>query len=372
MDAAFDTNLMMMLTVMLLPFVGIIMAITPYLMRRGEVFAVTVPTAEQNDPYVRKLKRHYALIVSLITLGLTVAAFVCALAGNASGTIVLMGAGTLGLCVVGYALMLFYRAKMKAYKRSKGWVAQAQETVAVVGERSVPKAISLAWNLLYLPVMVVTFVVGAVGYAHMPDVIPLHVGFDGTVNNWTEKTPMILLMPVLIQGFMAVCFVFSHWTIAHSKKWAEPGAPATSALAYGLFARAQSVYLLVGGLAIDIAMIAMPFSFMNLLTLMQAGVFITIAALILCGGAIVISVVYGQAGSRVFRRMQDSDKLAVDDDERWKLGVFYFNPEDPSLFLPERFGVGWTMNWARPAVWAIMVGGLVITLAFVAAVMVLF
>ena len=74
----------------------------------------------------------------------------------------------------------------------------------------------------------------------------------------------------------------------------------------------------------------------------------------------------------MFRRMQDSDKLAVDDDERWKLGVFYFNPEDPSLFLPERFGVGWTMNWARPAVWAIMVGGLVITLAFVAAVMVLF
>ena len=52
--------------------------------------------------------------------------------------------------------------------------------------------------------------------------------------------------------------------------------------------------------------------------------------------------------------------------------MFYFNPDDASLFLPERFGVGWTLNWARPAVWAIVVGGLAITVAFVVAVMVLF
>ena len=51
----------------------------------------------------------------------------------------------------------------------------------------------------------------------MPDMIPMHMGFDGTVNDWAEKTPLILWMPVLIQGFMAACFLFSHWTIARSK-----------------------------------------------------------------------------------------------------------------------------------------------------------
>ena len=65
--------------------------------------------------------------------------------------------------------------------------------------------------------------------------------------------------------------------------------------------------------------------------------------------------------------MQASDRLLVDDDRHWKLGVFYFNPDDASLFLPERFGVGWTMNWARPAVWAIVGGGVVVTVAFVVA-----
>ena len=52
--------------------------------------------------------------------------------------------------------------------------------------------------------------------------------------------------------------------------------------------------------------------------------------------------------------------------------MFYCNPDDASLFLPERFGVGWTLNWARPAVWAIVAGGFMVTAAFVVAVMLLF
>ena len=88
-------------------------------------------------------------------------------------------------------------------------------------------------------------------------------------------------------------------------------------------------------------------------------------------GSIVLGVVYGQAGSRVFRRMQGSERLLADDDEHWKLGIFYCNPDDASLFLPERFGIGWTFNLARPAVWALLASGLLVTVAFIVAVMVL-
>ena len=83
-------------------------------------------------------------------------------------------------------------------------------------------------------------------------------------------------------------------------------------------------------------------------------------------GSIALSVVYGQAGARVFMRMQGGSELLMDDDEHWKLGIFYFNRYDASLFLPERFGIGWTINLARPAAWAIMVGFLILTAAFIA------
>src|SRR5699024_6985323 len=63
---------------------------------------------------------------------------------------------------------------------------------------------------------------------------------------------------------------------------------------------------------------------------------------------IVLSIKVGQGGSRV-KVQEDMDGYVIerDDDEQWKLGIFYFKPHDPALFVEKRFGVGWTNNFAR-------------------------
>ena len=372
MDELVGMASMMLMMMLLLPVTGVLMAVTPFLQRRGEVFAVTVPSSAQRDPYLRSLKRRYALIMGAVTAVLTAAGVAAALAMNEAAIMVVLLVGTLGLLLGGYALMLRYRAKTKAYKREQGWEAQVQETVAVVGEADAPRAIALSWNLLYVPVILVTVAIAVVGYPHMPDMIPMHASFDGTVNRWEPKGPMVVAFPVLMQLFLAACMVFSHWTILKSKKWAEPGAPATSALAYGLFARAQSVFLLVSGLLLTGGLgILFELSSMELVSLGQAAFFVMLLAMPIVVGSLVIGVVYGQAGSRVFKRMQGSDALLADDDEHWKFGIFYVNPDDLAFVLPERFGVGWTFNYARPATWVIIVGGFLVTVAFIVAVSVL-
>lgn len=341
MDELVGMASMMLMMMLLLPVTGVLMAVTPFLQRRGEVFAVTVPSSAQRDPYLRSLKRRYALIMGAVTAVLTAAGVAAALAMNEAAIMVVLLVGTLGLLLGGYALMLRYRAKTKAYKREQGWEAQVQETVAVVGEADAPRAIALSWNLLYVPVILVTVAIAVVGYPHMPDMIPMHASFDGTVNRWEPKGPMVVAFPVLMQLFLAACMVFSHWTILKSKKWAEPGAPATSALAYGLFARAQSVFLLVSGLLLTGGLgILFELSSMELVSLGQAAFFVMLLAMPIVVGSLVIGVVYGQAGSRVFKRMQGSDALLADDDEHWKFGIFYVNPDDLAFVLPERFGVG--------------------------------
>ncbi|MDY3982122.1 DUF1648 domain-containing protein [Paraeggerthella sp. LCP19S3_G8] len=362
---------MLVLTMSLVPLTGLMTVVTPFLMRRGEVFAVTVPDAAARDPYLRSLKRQYAIAMLGLTTILTAAGAWGACTQNPSLVLATLCAGTLLICACSYGLMLFFRAKVNAYKKERGWKAEAQESVAVVGDAPVPRAVSLKWNLLYVPVMAVTLLIGAVGYAQMPDLIPQHVNFQGEVTDYMEKSPFVVLAPVLIVAFMAACMAFSHWTILRSKKPSDPGAPATSALAYGMFARAQSILLVVGGLILSLLGPVMELAFIGVIGIAEAGVFVVVLALALVVGSIVISVVYGQGGARVFARMGGSEKLLADDDEHWKLGVFYFNPDDPSLFLPERFGIGWTMNWGRPAVWAIMTGGFVLTVAFVVAVAVM-
>jgi uncharacterized membrane protein len=41
------------------------------------------------------------------------------------------------------------------------------------------------------------------------------------------------------------------------------------------------------------------------------------------------------------------------DPRHWKLVVFYCNPEESRLMVPKRTGIGFTLNFARPAAWAI-------------------
>ncbi|HJF63427.1 MAG TPA: DUF1648 domain-containing protein [Gordonibacter urolithinfaciens] len=362
---------MLAFTVALVPLTGIMTIVTPFLMRRGEVFAVTVPDTAAHDPYLRRLKRCYALIMSALTAVLTAVGAFGAFTGDAGLALAVLCVGMLLLCVGSYGLMLYFRAKVQSYKKEQGWQASARESVAVVGDAPVPRAVSLKWNLLYLPVIAVTLAIGAVGYAQMPDLIPQHMNFQGEVTEYMEKTPFTILVPALIVAFVAACMAFAHWTILRSKRPSNPSAPATSALAYGMFARAQSILLVAGGLALSLLGPVMELSFIGVIGLEQAGVFVVALALVIVVGSIVISLVYGQGGSRVFSRMAASERLLADDDEHWKLGVFYYNPDDASLFLPERFGIGWTTNWARPAVWAIMLAGLVLTVAFVVVVMML-
>ena len=362
---------MLAFTVALVPLTGIMTIVTPFLMRRGEVFAVTVPDTAAHDPYLRRLKRRYALLMATLTAVLTAVGAFGAFTGDAGLALAVLCVGMLLLCIGSYGLMLYFRSKVRSYKKEQGWQASARESVAVVGDAPVPRAVSLKWNLLYLPVIAVTLAIGAVGYAQMPDLIPQHMNFQGEVTEYMEKTPFTILVPALIVAFVAACMAFAHWTILRSKRPSNPSAPATSALAYGMFARAQSILLVAGGLALSVLGPVMELSFIGVIGLGQAGVFVVALALVIVVGSIVVSLVYGQGGSRVFSRMAASERLLADDDEHWKLGVFYYNPDDASLFLPERFGIGWTMNWARPAVWAIMLAGLVLTVAFVAAVMTL-
>jgi uncharacterized membrane protein len=83
-------------------------------------------------------------------------------------------------------------------------------------------------------------------------------------------------------------------------------------------------------------------------------------AIVLVGTYILMFRV-GQGGSRLKEPLEaETLNTNVNDDTYWKLGLFYFNPNDPALFVEARFGVGYTANLSRPLVWAIIVGFIVL------------
>lgn len=53
------------------------------------------------------------------------------------------------------------------------------------------------------------------------------------------------------------------------------------------------------------------------------------------------------------RRSQDRGRAPAsavyrDDERYWLGGVIYYNRDDPDLWVPKRYGWGWTVNFAHP------------------------
>lgn len=375
-----DSLILMVFLVAIIFLSGALLAATPWFMKKGECFAVTIPESAQADERFLAFRKRYAAAVLTVTL-------ICAVALGAVSSVTLgkMGsavdsdslnailvaaivAATTIPLVASFALMLHYRKRVEAIKREEGWKAERDEAVALIGFEEAPVPPSLAWNVVYVPIVLITLAIGLALYPSTPDLVPTHFDFAGNVNQWTPKGPALIAFPLLFEVFMAACFIFSHWMTIRSKKDIDPARPAISAYAYGAFARAECILLLVGGSVLTaVSGIVMILMMAEILSMFVTVALIIVATLILVGATISVSVVYGQSGSRLVKRLEENGDMIADNDEHWKAGIFYWNKDDASLILPKRFGVGWTMNWAHPAAWLIVGGFTLASIAFVAA-----
>ena len=374
-----DSLTLMVFLIAIVFLSGALLAATPWFMKKGECFAVTIPESAQADERFLAFRKRYAAAVLAVTLICAVALGVVsnvvlgkmssvtdAASLNAILVAAIVATATIPL-IASFALMLHFRKKVKAIKREEGWKAERDEAVALIGFEEAPAPPSLAWNVVYVPIVLITLALGLALYPSTPDLVPTHIDFAGNVNQWTPKGPALIAFPLLVEVFMAACFIFSHWMTIRSKKDVDPARPAISAYAYGAFARAECILLLVGGsvltAVLGIVMILMMTEFLSMLVTM---VLIIVATLVFVGATIAFSIVYGQSGSRLVKRLEENGDIIADNDEHWKAGIFYWNKDDASLILPKRFGVGWTMNWARPVAWLIVGGFTLASIAFVA------
>ena len=51
------------------------------------------------------------------------------------------------------------------------------------------------------------------------------------------------------------------------------------------------------------------------------------------------------------------------EDRHWKAGFLYVNSSDPALFVEKRFGIGYTLNFGRPASWVLLAAVLLVPAA---------
>jgi uncharacterized membrane protein len=85
--------------------------------------------------------------------------------------------------------------------------------------------------------------------------------------------------------------------------------------------------------------------------------------LILAPTAVLVLARMGQGGSRLATNREGEPVGDRTEDRYWRLGLLYFNRDDAAVVVERRFGLGYTLNFARMETWvmvALIVAGPVI------------
>ncbi|KGM44707.1 DUF5808 domain-containing protein [Neobacillus niacini] len=344
------------MTLAIFLFISIILAgiqtAIPFLVKRTIIFGITVPEKHIKNEQLLSYKKNYTFIVALVSVIALASYVLWVLVSNpVEEKTVLIGTFIqFGIILFSLSLYFYYHGKTLQLKKKQNWMEQLKQVkVADLSVRSQDEMLS--WYVFLLPiVMTVGVIVYTIfQYDLLPNQIPTHWGANGKADRFTEKTPISAIsLPLTL---LAMQVMFLGINIGKSKSGIQLSATSLNASRNRqLTLRKNSSWLMFG----VSFLLTIMFSFFQLTTIhpdLFAGTAMMAAPIIflviLLTGTIIFAVKVGRADKQSVGE-QKEDITDYDEDSYWKGGLFYFNRNDPSIFVEKRFGVGWTLNFGNP------------------------
>jgi uncharacterized membrane protein len=346
---------------LVLVVITVLALLLPSMTRRDLLFGVTVAHNARDTAAGKAIIRRYRIGVLLVASVQAIAlALLWLLAPPHFWS-------SLWIAVIPLALVLIPDIPYLLAWRSSRALALAQppevtpSPSAELRPRHYADYVPLIWEALPLALIALTASYLAITYAAAPAVIPTHFDAAGNPNAFSTKSIGSYFFLVWTQIFLYLLITFlSVLTV---------GAKAQPTAADETFRRRMMRYLfgiktlmiaMMGVLAYAVAQSALNgYSNTNWILWVVIGVLVVVL-----GSAIWLGISTGQGGSRLGgNSAEGTDRM---DDRYWKLGGIYANPNDPSIFVERRFGLGWTINVGNPRAVLVMLFILALPLAFAA------
>ena len=338
-------------------------AMLPFVGRKNLAFGITIPKSEYNSVPIKKARREFLFwMVAVGMLAMVIAGFF--LNPLPEGKMVNLFTVMIVVQVLAYGMIYytFYR-RIKRLKAEMGWQISAQE-IAVADTKFAQThktACSPNWFWLYLLVVGATAALGIIFYDVIPDKVPLQMDSTGTLVKFADKSPVSVFFPVVMQALMSGVFIFVYYTFKRTPPVLDAENVTESSRQNAIFRYRWSLFTVFGGLAMLLIFGSIMLSNIGIADLHTVFTVSMVAVVVIIAYAVILSVTTGQSGSRVKPEGgQPGQQINRDDDRYWKAGSFYYNKEDPAMFVEKRFGIGTTVNFANPWAVAIFVGVIVI------------
>lgn len=357
--------------------IGLLMGITPYINRRDIPFGVSIPVTDKTKEVVNAQKKSYLFINLGIAIIINIGIF---LYGQFKPNI--SEEKLVYLCIVSLFIMLgislvSYVLKHNELKKYKQTLSlEMKQTKKIVVDLSFrdeklifPTSYLVGINLAFV---LVTVLLTVFNYQNIPDKLVTQWDFNMNPTTITEKTWGSVMMIPAMQVFITIVMAISNQAYLSAKQQIDGKNPTASSTKSKKFRRQSSLLNLVISILTQLLFVAI-----QLVTVFESispkvvMILSLVFTILIIGLVLWFSLYYGQSGDRL-KTIEINEEEApkgnivtVDDDENWKLGMFYFNKQDPSFWVEKRMGVGMTFNFAKWQSWAFLIGVIVLPLLLV-------
>lgn len=357
--------------------IGLLMGITPYINRRDIPFGVSIPVTDKTKEVVNAQKKSYLFINLGIAIIINIGIF---LYGQFKPNI--SEEKLVYLCIVSLFIMLgislvSYVLKHNELKKYKQTLSlEMKQTKKIVVDLSFrdeklifPTSYLVGINLAFV---LVTVLLTVFNYQNIPDKLVTQWDFNMNPTTITEKTWGSVMMIPAMQVFITIVMAISNQAYLSAKQQIDGKNPTASSTKSKKFRRQSSLLNLVISILTQLLFVSI-----QLVTVFESispkvvMILSLVFTILIIGLVLWFSLYYGQSGDRL-KTIEINEEEAPkgnivtgDDDENWKLGMFYFNKQDPSFWVEKRMGVGMTFNLAKWQSWAFLIGVIVLPLLLV-------
>lgn len=310
--------------------IGALMLAMPALTRGSTFFAVTVPPGFPDSPAGRSIKRTYrigTLVAVLISLAIITPVWWWLDAEPALAVAHTVGA--LGASFGAVGVFVHCRSRAMAFSQSR----DAQRSIELAPPDRLGDIVPRPYwlhALPYLPVLAAWLWVAM--HAGNPTIETLQ---DASLSDWeVHALPLIMFFTLAFMHLIMPLGLLIRRLPGHRSRVEAINRMLLWMMGFsGVMGGWNTLSLLYG----------------EDWTVGTLGTIVNVGCIL---GTLLVPIAMWRAGS--FARPGQPEQGDRSPDSAWKLGLFYFNPDDPALWLEKRFGVGYTLNFGRPAAWIII------------------
>lgn len=368
-----------MLNVMVMLFfnimMGLILGLTPFYSKKDMPFGVTLPKSEETEKIVTHQKKSYLFLNVGMSFLSSIGIFTFGILQAPIDVNQLIYFSITALFIQLIVSLGVYIAKYKQLKHYKSTL-----TIETVSSKKVLVDLSFREQKLIFPtgylvglnlvfVLLTTFIT-VTQYNQIPENFVTKWDMNMNPVITTDKTWATVLAIPAIQLFMAIVIGIGNQAYLKGKQQIDSENPEESIARNRKFRKQSSLLNLAISLLTQLLFVAIQFTvvFQQISPEMMM-VLSLVFMLVILVVVLWFSLRYGQGGDRLKRvDVLKSDSIeplkasSFDDDDHWKLGMFYVNKNDPSFWVEKRMGLGMTFNFAKWQSWAFMGGVILIPL----------